>query len=580
MKFRRTLSFLLVIGLIVSLLTGMVGAADAADFTDISPYAWYYDSVRYAVEHEIVYGTTDTTFSPNRNITRAQFITLLYRAFGQGEVVSPSREFSDVPADSYYRNAVYWGQAHEIVYGKSEELYAPDADITRQEATVMMGRAITSLSLEVDVPDQPVPAFRDESSIAAWAKDAVELMHRKGLVTGYKDGSFGPSRRMTRAEGTTVLVRLYQHTGGASGEDPAQKTEDRIHFISLSGASSDATLIESNGKYMLVDAGNPTPAVGGNYAVSDPSANGDAVVSYLSSIGVTHLDYLVMTHNHSDHIGGVPTICDSGLIDGDTTVYYRARRETDEDSTTDWQNLEYLDKALSKLEAANATIVSLADTNTTELSFDLGDFHITFRNLDEDHDGSVDFYTTDENRNSLVLLITKGSVTTVLAADLGVPGEKTLLANGGFSDVDILKLSHHGFATSNSYEWLRATAPSATVLTHGQWYTGESDGMASYAYLHSKGIPVYACDGTKKAIVFTIGTRNYFVSDVGSDGRQAAAVKLAQTIPDGFYYWNRNFASENNTVKVENGSLVRNASRTDAYDDTYHFNQDGIGTQE
>ena len=166
MKFRRTLSFLLVIGLIVSLLTGMVGAADAADFTDISPYAWYYDSVQYAVEHGIVYGTSDTAFSPNRNITRAQFITLLYRAFGQGEVVSPSREFSDVPADSYYRNAVYWGQSHEIVYGKSAELYAPDADITRQEATVMMGRAITSLSLEVDVPDQPVSAFCDESSIA------------------------------------------------------------------------------------------------------------------------------------------------------------------------------------------------------------------------------------------------------------------------------------------------------------------------------------------------------------------------------------------------------------------------------
>lgn len=577
MKLRRTLSLLLVIGLFFSLFTGMVGAADAADFTDISPYAWYYDSVQYAVEHEIVYGTSDTTFSPNRNITRAQFITLLYRAFGQGEVVSPSREFSDVPADSYYRNAVYWGQAHEIVYGKSAELYAPDADITRQEATVMMGRAITSLSLEVDVPDQPVSAFCDESSIAVWAKDAVELMHRKGLVTGYKDGSFGPNRRMTRAEGTTVLVRLYQHT---SGEDITQPTEDRIHFISLSGASSDATLIESNGKYMLVDAGNPTPAVGGNYAVSDPSANGDAVVSYLASIGVTHLDCLVMTHNHSDHIGGVPTICDSGLINADTTVYYRARRETDEDTTTDWQNLEYLDKALSKLEAANATIVSLTDTNTTELAFDLGDFHITFRNLDEDHDGSVDFFTTDENRNSLVLMVTKGSVTTVLAADLGVPGEKTLLANGGFSDVDILKLSHHGFSTSNGYDWLRTTAPSATVLTHGQWYTGEGDGMASYAYLHSKGIPVYACDGAKKAVVFTIGTRNYFVSDVGNDGHQAAAVKLGQTIPDGFYYWNRNFADENNTVKVENGTLVRNASRTDAYGDTYYFNQDGVGTPE
>ncbi len=570
---------LLLLGLAIILtlgsLTAAAFAADAVDFGDVPDSAWYYGNVEYAVERGMINGTSDTTFSPEDTITRAQFITILYRAFGQSETASPTEVFHDVPAGSYYESAVYWGQVHNVIYGTGTGTFSPDSNITRQEAAVMIGRAITNLPLDVADAETPAQAFSDAAAMADWATEAVDVTRRKGLVTGYEDGSFGPSRLMTRAEGTTMLVRLKQRAGGADSLGP---TADRIHFISLSGYPSDATLVESNGQAMLVDAGNPDTAVGGNYAVADDNANGHAVAAYLRAIGVTHLDYLVMTHNHSDHIGGVPILCAEGFIDANTTVYYRAGKTTQEDDTTDWQNLDYLGKALSGLSGAGANIVCLSDANITELNLELGDFHITFRNLDEDHDGLVDFHTDDENRNSLVLTVTKGQVTTVLAADLGVMEEKTLIANGGLSNVSILKLSHHGLYTSNCYEWLRTLHPSAAVITRDQWRTDESSGIASYAYLRDQGIPVYACTSAKKATVFTVGSRSYRVSEADLSYRQTAAGPLAQTIPDGFYYWKWEYAKENNTVKIEYGQLVKNAYRSDRYGYTYYLNGDGIGT--
>ena len=560
----------------LSCLSGTVYATEVSDFRDISMNAWYYSDVCYAVGHEMVHGTSSRTFSPNDRITRAQFIAILYRAFGNNAAASTASVFTDVPENSYYASAVSWAREHGITYGTSATTFGSGKSITRQEAVVMMGRAVESLSLTVADAEDPIPAFSDASEIAVWAQDAVDVMRRKGLVSGYSDGSFGPQRKMTRAEGAALLVRLDRtsHTGTLSG------CTDRIHFISFGGENSDATLVESNGSYMLVDAGNPDASVGGNYAVADDSANGNAVVKYLQTLGVTHLDYLVMTHNHSDHIGGVPILCDNGLIDSGTTVYYRTEQSTQEETTTDWQNIEYLNKALSSLQRVNANIICLSTENITSLSFEMGNYYIEFRNLDEDHNRVVDFYDDDENRNCIVMKLTIGNVSALLAGDLGGIEERKLIANGGISNISILKASHHGLHSSNTYEWLTTTRPSAVVVTSGQWKNGSTNGFAAYAYLRSKGTPVYTCSDTIKAVVFTIGNDRYEVSEVSQAFQTHTAVPFSQRINNGFYYWYWAYAPTNNTVLVEDGRLVKNAYRSDSDGSTYYFNSDGVGTPE
>ena len=228
MKLRRTLSLLLVIGLFFSLFTGMVGAADAADFTDISPYAWCYDSVQYAVEHEIVYGTSDTTFSPNRNITRAQFITLVYRAFGQGEVVSPSREFSYVPADSYYAQAVAWAVENGITTGTDAAHFSPDGICTRAQAVTFLWRTAGSPASKTStMPFTDVP-------VGSYYYDAVLWAVENGITKGTSDTTFSPNDTCSRAQIVAFLWR--------SEKSPAAGTANPFADVKSTAYYADAVL--------------------------------------------------------------------------------------------------------------------------------------------------------------------------------------------------------------------------------------------------------------------------------------------------------------------------------------------------
>ena len=91
--------------------------------------------------------------------------------------------------------------------------------------------------------------------------------------------------------------------------------EDRIHFLKV--GSSDCILIESNGKYGLVDASNPSNS---EYGFNNSIYNGSSAVSYLNFLGAKHLDFIIGTHSHSDHIGGIPEICDAVNTDGDAFI--------------------------------------------------------------------------------------------------------------------------------------------------------------------------------------------------------------------------------------------------------------------
>lgn len=218
---KRLMTVMLAMIMVLSSMTGLVSATDISDFKDVPTSAWYYDNVKYAVEHGMVSGTSADAFSPESNITRGQFIAIMYRSIGNGEVVNPDPEsdfddiFTDVSETSYYRDAIYWGQKYGIVAGTSSTTFEPDRPISRQEAASMIGRAIKRLpvygfDLYVEDSENPAPNFTDNKAIARWAKEYVEFVRVKGLIYGYEDGSFKPNKLITRAEGTSMLVRLAQ----------------------------------------------------------------------------------------------------------------------------------------------------------------------------------------------------------------------------------------------------------------------------------------------------------------------------------------------------------------------------------
>ena len=111
----------------------------ASGMTDVVPGSYYAKAVAWAVENGITTGTAEGTFSPDATCTRAQAVTFLARA--QNAKATGKTAFSDVPADSYFADAVAWAQANGVTTGTSETTFSPDNDCTRAQIVTFLYRA-------------------------------------------------------------------------------------------------------------------------------------------------------------------------------------------------------------------------------------------------------------------------------------------------------------------------------------------------------------------------------------------------------------------------------------------------------
>lgn len=109
-------------------------------FTDVPSDAWYYDDLYYAWFHGMVKGTSDTTFSPNATSTRAQAVTMLYRIAGEPDVSGLTEPFSDVADNFWGRDAIIWGYNEGIIKGFTATTFGPDAELTRAQFVTMLYR--------------------------------------------------------------------------------------------------------------------------------------------------------------------------------------------------------------------------------------------------------------------------------------------------------------------------------------------------------------------------------------------------------------------------------------------------------
>jgi len=111
----------------------------ASSFTDVSASAYYAKAVAWAVENGITNGMTETTFAPNATCTRGQSVTFLYRTLKGA--ASGSANFTDVKSDAFYADAVNWAVANNVTNGTSNTTFSPNADCTRAEIVTFLYRA-------------------------------------------------------------------------------------------------------------------------------------------------------------------------------------------------------------------------------------------------------------------------------------------------------------------------------------------------------------------------------------------------------------------------------------------------------
>ena len=125
--------------LCLSLLLASVGAAKGLPFRDVPEGVWYFDSVEYCYSRGLMNGITLSQFSPETGLSRAMFVTTLYRAAGSPGV-SQWTPFYDVPGGIWYSSAVAWAYNEGIVNGMTATSFAPDAGLTRQQLVTLLYR--------------------------------------------------------------------------------------------------------------------------------------------------------------------------------------------------------------------------------------------------------------------------------------------------------------------------------------------------------------------------------------------------------------------------------------------------------
>ena len=166
-------------------------------FTDVPAGSYYEDAVIWAVDKGITGGTSATTFSPDATCTRAQIVTFLWRAAGSPAPKAMST-FVDVSADAYYAKAVAWAVENGITGGTGDGKFSPDAACTRAQAVTFLWRANGSPAVSGNA------AFSDVAANAYYAA-AVTWAEKNGITGGIGGGLFGSDHNCTRAQIVTFL---------------------------------------------------------------------------------------------------------------------------------------------------------------------------------------------------------------------------------------------------------------------------------------------------------------------------------------------------------------------------------------
>lgn len=133
-------------------------------FADVSEGDWFYEAVKYAEENGLFSGTTANTFAPNEAITRGMLVTVLWRNEGEPEVTG-TVTFADVSEDVYYTKAIVWGQQNGIILGHSDEEFAPDDFITREQFAAIMHRYADLKGVAADETDD-LARFTDVAEVS------------------------------------------------------------------------------------------------------------------------------------------------------------------------------------------------------------------------------------------------------------------------------------------------------------------------------------------------------------------------------------------------------------------------------
>ena len=177
-------------------------------FTDVLTSDWFYEDVAFVYNEGLFAGTSDTTFSPNAAMTRAMLVTVLYRLEGQ-PAVSGRSGFADVQFNSYYEDAVTWAANNGIVNGTSDTTFSPNANVTREQMAAILYRYAQYKKYNT-AASSSLNSFSDHASVSGYAVTPLQWAVAEKLVNGTA-GKLMPTGNATRAQVAAILHRFVEN---------------------------------------------------------------------------------------------------------------------------------------------------------------------------------------------------------------------------------------------------------------------------------------------------------------------------------------------------------------------------------
>ena len=241
---------------------------------------------------------------------------------------------------------------------------------------------------------------------------------------------------------------------GSSGEGAFSDGGMAVHFIDV--GQGDSILAESDGHFLLIDAGE--------------NDQGDTVISYLEEAGVEALDYVIGTHPHSDHIGGLDDVIRA--FDVETVILPPVEHTT-----------KTFEDVLDAIEEKDLSITLPVPGD----SYELGDAAFTILAPQKD-------YGDDLNNWSVGLRLACGDGAFVACGDAEAQAEEDMAASGLALSANVLKIGHHGSSTSTSDAFLKAVSPAFAVISCGEGNSYGHPHKETLEKLEAAGIQVLRTD--------------------------------------------------------------------------------------
>ncbi|WP_168735534.1 choice-of-anchor I family protein [Cohnella fermenti] len=178
---------------------------NAPSFVDVSTGHWASEVIAKLASKGIMQGMPDGSFQPNKRMTRAEYMAVLARLLGLDTSSASANVFKDVPSGKWYSSYINVLAEQGIAGGFADGTFHPDQDLTREEAFVLLYRAMKD-KLGSASGGSSLDSFKDNANVSSWAREAVSALVQAGVLQGGTDGKLNPKLTITRAEIAKIVA--------------------------------------------------------------------------------------------------------------------------------------------------------------------------------------------------------------------------------------------------------------------------------------------------------------------------------------------------------------------------------------